>query len=119
MTVDLLSLWNKYKDIAWENTTHKKTCESYVLEMQEIIAAKCIKDIDDAMIDTFRSEFRRRGNRNSTINRKISCVGKLLRREARTQPPEAAGPVQVPRTQRPGAVPFTRRGKASFLVPQE
>lgn len=84
MTVDLLSLWNKYKDIAWENTTHKKTCESYVLEMQEIIAAKCIKDIDDAMIDTFRSEFRRRGNRNSTINRKISCVGKLLRREART-----------------------------------
>ncbi|MFN0263812.1 tyrosine-type recombinase/integrase [Tepidamorphus sp. 3E244] len=83
MTINLVSIWHLYKDIAWENTPHKTTCEAYILEMQNIIDQRKLTEIDTQLVDHFRAEFRSRGNRNSTINRKLSCLGKLLRRHQR------------------------------------
>ncbi|MFN0263810.1 tyrosine-type recombinase/integrase [Tepidamorphus sp. 3E244] len=80
MRVSVIELWDMYGDILWEEGVHKTTCEAYVHEIEKICFQKQLKKFDDYFVDVIRAEFRKRGNKNSTINRKLACVGKLLRK---------------------------------------
>ncbi len=81
--IDLVALWQSYGNILWEPGQHKDTCKAYVEELQEIAVRNRISAIDNAMLDAMISELRGKGNRNSTINRKMACLSKLLRKHQR------------------------------------
>ena len=79
-SVSVISLWDRYGDLLWEPGKHKETNRAYIQEIQQIADRHGICHFDNSLIDALRMECRKRGNRNSTINRKISCLGKLLRK---------------------------------------
>lgn len=81
--IDLVALWRSYGNILWEPGQHKDTCKAYVEELQEIAIRRRIGAIDNALLDALISELRAKGNRNSTINRKMACLSKLLRKHQR------------------------------------
>jgi integrase len=81
--VDTVHLWNMYSDLLWEPGRHKETCMAYAHEIQEIVRRRGITAFDNSLVDAIRAECRRRGNKNSTINRKLSLLGKLLRKHHR------------------------------------
>ncbi len=81
--IDLVALWQSYGNILWEPGQHKDTCKAYVEELQEIAVRNRLVAIDNAMLDAMISELRGKGNRNSTINRKMACLSKLLRKHQR------------------------------------
>jgi integrase len=80
---DVVHLWNTYSDLLWEPGRHKETCMAYAHEIQDIVRRRGITAFDNSLVDAIRVECRRRGNKNSTINRKLSLLGKLLRKHHR------------------------------------
>ncbi|MAS05872.1 MAG: integrase [Ahrensia sp.] len=76
----LAELLDRFSDAIWENGKHKQHCESFLLEINEIIISRKISLHDAGLIDVLISEFRNRNNKNSTINRKLSALYKLLRK---------------------------------------
>jgi integrase len=80
---NLLQLWDSYSDILWEPGTHKDTCRGYVHEIQDVIRRNRITQFDNRLLDAATSAFRAKGNRNSTVNRKLACLSKLLRKHYR------------------------------------
>jgi integrase len=80
---DIVHLWNMYSDLLWEPGRHKETCMGYAYEIQDIVRRRGITAFDNSLVDAIRVECRRRGNKNSTINRKLSLLGKLLRKHHR------------------------------------
>lgn len=83
MTVNIVELWNRYADVLWENGPNKTVNHRYILDVQAIINKNAVEAFDDDFIDLVKIDFHRRGNRYSTINRKISCISKLLRKHQR------------------------------------
>jgi integrase len=82
-SIDLVALWQSYGNILWEPSQHKDTCKGYVAELQEIVIRHRVEQLDNQFLDTVVSELRAKGNRNSTINRKMACLSKLLRKHQR------------------------------------
>ncbi len=79
----LVDLWNEYGDVLWEPSRHKSTCEGYVYELQEIALYRSLSPFEPKFIDAAIASLRSKGNRNSTINRKMSCLSKLMRKHQR------------------------------------
>lgn len=80
---NLQDLWNKYADLLWEESKHKEACRSYIDEMHRFMLRSKHLDYDNMLLDELTVHFRRRGNRNSTINRKFASLSKLLRKHHR------------------------------------
>jgi len=83
-TADVTSLWNSYADLLWEPGRHKETCRAYVAELQAIIDRRRLTVFDSEMVDAITASLRAKGNRNSTVNRKLACLSKLVRKHVRT-----------------------------------
>ncbi|UVC08655.1 site-specific integrase [Rhizobium sp. TH2] len=78
--LDLIELWSLYGDMLWEPGHHKRCCQGYIAELQYIADKHGIQSIGNDLTNTIRGALRRKGNKNSTINRKLSCLSKLLRK---------------------------------------
>jgi len=83
ITDSLLTLWELYGDLLWENGKHKKSCFAFILEMHVIMQMSKIASYNNQLLDHLITEFRKKGNKNSTINRKLSCLSKILRKHHR------------------------------------
>lgn len=83
MNANLVNLWNAYSDILWEPSDHKNTCKGYAYELQSIIEQHRVEKFDTRLIDLITSSLRAKGNKNSTVNRKLACLSKLLRKHHR------------------------------------
>lgn len=79
----LTALWRSYAHILWEPGQHKETCRGYVHEIQEIMDRERIAAFDNRLLDAVTASLRAKGNRNSTINRKMAALSKLLRKHQR------------------------------------
>jgi len=77
---NVMGLFQQYGDILWENGKHKDSCFAFLHEIHEIATRFGVANIDNSFIDLLISEFRKKGNRNSTINRKLASLSKLLRK---------------------------------------
>lgn len=76
----LRDLVDRFSDTIWEPGRHKDSCVSFLLEIHEVMISQRIVSFDDNLIDALVREFRNRNNRNSTINRKLSALYKILRK---------------------------------------
>lgn len=83
MNANLVELWHAYSDILWEPSDHKNTCKGYAYELQSIIENHRIEKFDAKLIDKITGCLRAKGNKNSTVNRKLACLSKLLRKHQR------------------------------------
>ncbi|WP_255561626.1 site-specific integrase [Pseudohoeflea sp. DP4N28-3] len=76
-------LWTEHSGALWENGRHKNSCRIFIDEIALFLDRHRIKAIDDAVIDRLVGYFREKGNRNSTINRKLAALFKLLKKAER------------------------------------
>ena len=76
----VLILWAKYADLLWENGKHKESCNAFAHEIHQIMVRNSALSYDDHLLDVIIISLRQKGNQNSTINRKMSCLSKLLRK---------------------------------------
>lgn len=76
----ILELWGEFSPILWESGKYRCLAESFIYEINMISCAKGLSIVDVQFVDGVVSELRRKGNRNSTINRKLAIVFKLLRK---------------------------------------
>jgi len=81
--LDLIGIWQSYADILWESGQHKETCKGYIFEIQDIAESHGLDRFDNRLLDAITSNLRAKGNRNSTINRKMASLSKLLRKHQR------------------------------------
>ena len=79
----LLGLWEQYSDLLWEDGKHKESCRSFIHEIHSFMQASGNREYDNALLDELTIHFRKKGNRNSTINRKFSSLSKILRKHHR------------------------------------
>ncbi|MBW8639506.1 hypothetical protein K1W69_20095 [Hoeflea sp. WL0058] len=79
MDYHLLDLWERYGDLLWEPGKHKEACRAYIDEMHRFMILNNQRKFDNELLDSLTIEFRKKGNRNSTINRKFASLSKLLR----------------------------------------
>ncbi len=77
---DILELWLAYSDLLWEKNKHKESCHAYAHEIYEIMRRQDLRSYNNELLDQLIIAFRKKGNRNSTINRKLSLLSKLLRK---------------------------------------
>ncbi|MEZ5799297.1 MAG: site-specific integrase [Nitratireductor sp.] len=75
----------------WEPGSHRENCISFLEEINEILLKNGVSNIDSNAIDFLIGEFRQKGNKNSTINRKLSSLFKLLRKYKKS-----GGDIEVP-----------------------
>jgi len=107
---DLLSLWHQHAGVLWENGRHKDSCRAFIFEIHDFMSLHKIATYDDMLVDKLVDHFRNSGNRNSTINRKLSALYRLLRK--------AVGSGQIPRL--PIYVRLRERNsRVRFLTPEE
>ncbi|WP_412049463.1 tyrosine-type recombinase/integrase [Hoeflea sp. Naph1] len=81
---NLHSLWLQHAGVLWENGRHKDSCYAFISEIHDFVVLHKIATYDDILIDKLVDYFRSRGNRNSTINRKLSALYRLLRKANRS-----------------------------------
>lgn len=79
----LLELWQLHSGSLWENGRHKETCRAFIEEIGEYMLGAPASAIDDGFVDGLIAHYRKKGNRNSTINRKLAALFKLLKRAER------------------------------------
>jgi len=77
-------LWQQYSGILWESGRHKDNCNAFIHEIDQFMRLQKITTYDDMLIDGLIDHFRSIGNRNSTINRKLSALYRLLRKAERS-----------------------------------
>jgi len=77
-------LWRQHAGALWENGRHKDNCYAFIHEIDEFMRLRKIATYDDMLIDKLVDHFREIGNRNSTINRKLSALYRLLRKAERS-----------------------------------
>ncbi len=77
-------LWQQHSGALWENGTHKNNCYAFIHEIDEFMRLRKIATYDDKLIDFLVDHFRGIGNKNSTINRKLSALYRLLRKAERS-----------------------------------
>lgn len=80
----LAELWRQHAGALWENGRHKDNCYAFIHEIDAFMQLRKIATYDDMLIDELVSQFREIGNRNSTINRKLSALYRLLRKAERS-----------------------------------
>ncbi|PWV98809.1 site-specific recombinase XerD [Hoeflea marina] len=80
----LSDLWHQHAGSVWENGRHKDNCYAFIFEICAFMRLQKIATYDDILIDRLVTHFREIGNRNSTINRKLSALYKLLKKAERT-----------------------------------
>lgn len=110
MNANLVELWIAYSDILWEPSDHKNTCKGYAYELQSIIENHGIEKFDAKLIDKITGSLRAKGNKNSTVNRKLACLSKLLRKHQRNG--------EIDRIPEIRKLP-ERNGRIRFLDPTE
>src|SRR5262245_52478049 len=76
----LLMLFEKYKNILWEDGNHKYNVTSFIGELNEILLGERFSAFDQGTLDDLIGKLRERGNSNATINRKMAALSKLLRK---------------------------------------
>lgn len=112
--VDINNLWDSYADILWEPGKHKETCRTYAKELQDIARCQQVQAFDNRLLDTAIKNLRAKGNRNSTINRKMACLSKLLRKHQRLGEIDRLPDFQkLP--ERNGRIRFLSRDEEAFL----
>ena len=77
-------LWRQHAGALWENGRHKDNCYAFIHEIDAFMQLRKIATYDDVLIDRLVDHFREIGNRNSTINRKLSALYRLLRKAERS-----------------------------------
>ncbi|WP_299861367.1 site-specific integrase [uncultured Hoeflea sp.] len=103
-------LWRQHAGLLWENGRHKTNCNSFIHEIHTFMQLHKIATYDDILIDRLIDHFRSLGNRNSTINRKLSALYRLLRKAERSG--------QIPRL--PSYVRLRERNsRVRFLTAEE
>jgi integrase len=80
MHPSIVDLWREYSHILWDNGRYRNTAEAFIYEMHEIMVSQHCDILDLRLVDEIVSKLRRKGNRNSTINRKLAILFKLLRK---------------------------------------
>lgn len=80
MVPSLVDLWRFYSHILWDNGRYRDMAEAFVFELDQIMNAGGCDILDVRLIDEIVSKLRQKGNRNSTINRKLAILFKLLRK---------------------------------------
>ena len=111
---NLVRLWDTYAGILWEPSRHKDSCRAYVHELQDIMDRRKVNLSDGHLVDTLISELRAKGNRNSTVNRKLACVSKLMRKHYRAGKIDRLPDFQkLP--ERNGRIRFLSRDEEMFL----
>jgi hypothetical protein len=76
----LLDLFERYKNILWEDGKHKYNVTSFIGEIHEILLGERFSAFDQSVLDDLIGKLRERGNSNATINRKMAALSKLLRK---------------------------------------
>jgi len=113
-TKKLVELWDSYSGILWEPGRHKDACQGYVIELQGIMNRHAIRSFDNQLVDRIVTDLRDKGNRNSTVNRKLAVLSKLLRKHHKT-----GGLDRLPDFQklpeRNGRIRFLSRDEEAFL----
>ena len=79
----LVELWEKYSDLLWEEGKHKEACGAYIDEIHRFMLKCGYETYDNILLDKLTIHFRKKGNRNSTINRKFASLSKILRKHHR------------------------------------
>ncbi len=82
--VRLSHIYNKHESVLWELGSHKSSVLAFITEIDEVMIAHSITSYDDDLIDFLIVYFRKKGNSNATINRKLSALYKLLRKAERS-----------------------------------
>lgn len=76
----LAELFEKYKNILWEDGNHKYNVTFFIGELNEILLGERFSTFDQSTLDDLVGKLRERGNSNATINRKMAALSKLLRK---------------------------------------
>ncbi|MGB6116766.1 MAG: site-specific integrase [Mesorhizobium sp.] len=79
----LLDLYRRHNQILWEDSFHKYCVSGFIGEIDRILQSERLDDFPQAKLDNLVMELRSRGNSNATINRKLSALGKLLKKAKR------------------------------------
>lgn len=78
---NLRQLYIRYRHILWDTGTFHAYCvEGFIRECDAILRGHSVAEFSQGDLDCLIAELRRRGNSNATINRKLSAVGKLLKK---------------------------------------
>ena len=77
-------LWLQHAGSLWENGSHRNNCKAFIREIDEFMRLRKIAIYDGMFVDKLVGHFRGIGNRNSTINRKLSALYRLLRKAERS-----------------------------------
>lgn len=82
--IRVAELYARYSGILWEESLHSKNVEAFIYEIDAAMLQNCISVCNDDLIDFLIMHFRKLGNSNATINRKLSALYKLLRKSERS-----------------------------------
>jgi integrase len=80
MVPSIIDLWSQYSLVLWEGGQYRDMAETFIFELHNILITKNVEIIDPRIVDEIISCLRQKGNRNSTINRKLAILYKLLRK---------------------------------------
>lgn len=69
-----------FSDIIWHEEKHRNQSKIYIKEISDLISLNQIENIDEQCINLLIKIFRNRGNKNSTINRKLAALYKLIKK---------------------------------------
>jgi len=83
-TSRLTDLYTRYSNILWEDSLHARNVGAFIFEIDAAMLQYRMTHYDDDLIDFLIIHFRKRGNSNATINRKLSALYKLLRKSERS-----------------------------------
>ena len=77
---DVFNLIDKYSLTLWARTKHRASSVTFAKEFFEIFHSSKTLDLNTENIDYIVSVYRKKGNSNATINRKMAAVLKFLKR---------------------------------------
>lgn len=78
--IRLIDLYDRFHHTLWEDGRHKNNVFSFIAEIDTFLVGRLIGFGDDHLVDELIQYYRSHGNRNSTINRKLAALYKLLRK---------------------------------------
>lgn len=79
----LLELYDAYHHVLWEDGFHKYCVAGFIADMHRLLGGQRLESFPQEKLDQLIGRLRDRGNSNATINRKLSALGKLLKKAAR------------------------------------
>ena len=79
MPIEILSLYEKYHSLLWDDGAHKRNVAAFIAEIADFTHRNGMENIDDDLVDRLIIHYRGEGNSNATINRKLAAFYKLLR----------------------------------------